>query len=464
MRSTTDSRAALATFGPTKGSHGNRLGRARSVLNTWLRPAVWLGAAWLATSAAAAELVGFASLPADTFAPGPTSGQFVESANGRTLPLVNKQPVQGFSAVLPGPIAGTYRVMADNGFGTKANSPDALLRVYSLRPEFRRWDGRRLHGSGAVHAVDWHSGKTLARFSERSFITLSDPHHRLGFHHVADRVTYPYAGSGAGSADLPVDPAIRRHQWLTGGDLDIESFRQLANGHYWFGEEFGPFLVETDEEGQVLQAEVPLPGVKSPDNPFLGTETANLGSSRGFEGMALNPAGTTLYTLLEGTVTGDEAGTLRIHAFDVARRVYTGQVWHYKLDDQGTNIGDMTAVNDHQFLAIERNGTTEPRFKKIFLIDLTQVDSGGHLVKTEVVDLMNLADPHDLNQDGAAVFTFPFVTIEDVLVLNPTTLLVLNDNNYPGSSRTDGVPDPNEFLEIRLDAPLPVAARGVQGP
>ena len=45
--------------------------------------------------------------------------------------------------------------------------------------------------------------------------------------------------------------------------------------------------------------------IKSPQNTFLGSDTANLGASRGFEGMAINPKGDTLYTLLEGTVTGN---------------------------------------------------------------------------------------------------------------------------------------------------------------
>jgi PhoD-like phosphatase len=45
-------------------------------------------------------LEGFASFPADTFAPGPTSGQFITAANGRTPPFVNMQPVQGISSVL----------------------------------------------------------------------------------------------------------------------------------------------------------------------------------------------------------------------------------------------------------------------------------------------------------------------------------------------------------------------------
>ncbi len=46
------------------------------------------------------------------------------------------------------------------------------------------------------------------------------------------------------------------------------------------------------------------------------------------------------------------------------------------------------------------------------------------------------------------------MTIEDVLVLDNTRLLVINDNNYPGSAgRAFGVPDNNEFVVLNV-APL----------
>lgn len=45
--------------------------------------------------------------------------------------------------------------------------------------------------------------------------------------------------------------------------------------------------------------------------------------------------------------------------------------------------------------------------------------------------------------------------------LDARTLGVLNDNNYPFSAgRTPGQPDNNEFILIRLDAPLPLAEHG----
>ena len=204
-----------------------------------------------------------------------------------------------------------------------------------------------------------------------------------------------------------------------------------------------------------------MPGVFAPENVAVvnGNVSANLGGSRGFEGMAINPAGDRLYTLLEGTVAGDPAKSLRINAFDVNTERYTGQQWVYQLEAQGTNIGDMTAINDHEFVVIERNGgtaTSGTPFKKIFRIDLNATDGAGHVAKTELVDLMNIADPHDLNGDGSTTFTFPFVTIESVLILDANTLLVANDNNYPGTGgRVAGVSDNTEFLKIHLASPVP---------
>jgi hypothetical protein len=230
-------------------------------------------------------------------------------------------------------------------------------------------------------------------------------------------------------------------------------------------------LVKADKSGKVLRSEIPLPNIKpksstaagdfvqSPQNPLLNGATPNINASNGFEGMAINSSGDKLYTLLEGTVTGDTAKRLRIDEFSIKSEKYTGKSFLYPLDASGTNIGDMTAVNDHQFVVIERNGNTattpDAPFKRIFLIDLNHVDSSGYVQKTLLVDLMNIADPHDLNGDSNTLFTFPYVTIESVLFVDATTLLVINDNNFPGSGgRSTSAPDITEFLLITLDQPL----------
>jgi hypothetical protein len=417
-------------------------------------PSILAAATALSFAAAAGAqttLSGWAIMPANTFSDGPTSGQFAGAGNGgNPLPLLNKQPVQGFSAVLAGPSAGSYLVMPDNGFGTQGNSADTLLRMYAVRPDFRTASG----GTGTVSAADFGTGAALPSFSAASRITLSDPNRRIGFNIQADYTNY-YNNP----ANPLVDAGIRAGRQLTGADFDVESARKDKNGNLWFGEEFGPFLVKTDGSGQVLKREVSLPGVMAPQNPYLGGATPNLNGSNGFEGMAINPAGDRLYTLLEGTVTGDAAKTLRINEFSVDSESYTGANWRYKLEAAGTNIGDMTAISDHEFLVIERNGGTATGgpapFKKIFRIDLNQLDAAGNVKKTEVVDLMNIADPNDLDGDGSTSFTFPYVTIESVLILSPTQLLVINDNNYPGTGGRNLGSDPTEFLLLNLAAPVP---------
>jgi glycerophosphoryl diester phosphodiesterase len=187
------------------------------------------------------------------------------------------------------------------------------------------------------------------------------------------------------------------------------------------------------------------------------TLTSNLGGSRGFEGLAISPDKQTLYPLLEGTVFGDPAGTLRIYEFDVASQKYKGLLGSYKMEAPGNSIGDFTVINKNEYLVIERDqgqGATA-LFKKIYKVDLTKKDGNGNVLKEEVVDLLNIQDPNDLNKDGSNKFSFPFVTIEDVVVLDNNTILVANDNNYPFSTgRSATAADNNELIVLNLDKPL----------
>ena len=421
-----------------------------------------LAASLLITGSAHAQmLTGWAQMPAATFADGPTSGQFIApNPFGTNLPpYANRQPVQGFSGVLAGPRRNVFHFLVDNGFGAQNNSADALLRAYTLEINWRTRKG----GPGTVNPADWDSGRERFAFDASTRLELNDANRKLTIPIQAD-FTHYYNNA----ANPAVDPAIRARRLLTGADFDIESFRQDRNGNFWFGDEFGPYLIKTDRHGTVLRSEIPMPGVFAPQHKEVvaGRATANLPSSGGFEGMAINKSGTKLYTLLERPVAGDPGNLLRIDEFDIATERYTGRRFFYRLDPAGTNIGDMVAVDDHRFVVLERNGATATTptppapFKKVYLIDLEDVPAGGVARKMELVDLMNLADPFDLNGDGSQTFTFPYVTIEDVLILDPRTLLVVNDNNFPGGGGRELASDNTEFLRIRLPVSLIPEPRG----
>ena len=55
-----------------------------------------------------------------------------------------------------------------------------------VRPDFRVWDGDGTSGSGTIAPVDSDTGETLASFDQRSFLSLHDPEHLIGFTRCQD--------------------------------------------------------------------------------------------------------------------------------------------------------------------------------------------------------------------------------------------------------------------------------------
>ncbi|AFZ49773.1 glycerophosphodiester phosphodiesterase family protein [Dactylococcopsis salina] len=190
-------------------------------------------------------------------------------------------------------------------------------------------------------------------------------------------------------------------------------------------------------------------------------EEPNLPRSRGFEGMAFSPDRNTAYPLLEGEVTGDPDNSRRIYEFDLNSGEYQGIVGFYGVEEPNHAIGDFTPINENEFLVIERDGSQADLdgFKKVFKVDFSNIDENGFVEKEEVVDLLNIPDPDDLNGDGETTYTMPFVTIEDVLVLDENTILVANDNNFPFSVGRPPEIDNNEIALIELDEPLDLDPR-----
>ncbi len=368
------------------------------------------------------RLLARAILPSDAYQPGPPSGSMVTPDNGVTPPFPS-QPLPGFSAVLDGP-GGTFWGMPDNGYGAKTNSADFLLRLYRIRPHFKRAAG----GSGEVDVLD--------------FIQLRDPDNRVNF------------------------PLTRPDRLLTGADFDIESVRRAPGGDLWFGDEFGPFLLHTDASGRMLEAPIPLPGVQSPQNPFLPNPDAwNLPGSRGFEAMALSTDGRRLLPMLEGALRDDPDPRRRIlNEFSIHAGEYTDRSWSYRVDAEFPEavIGDMTAVDRHRFVLIERDDAqgVEAQQKKIYLIDLRKVDDEGYLEKELVLDLLAIRDPYGVSLPARPgefgvgdPFSFPLQSVESLEVLDDDKLLIASDNNYPGN---DGRwvardrPDDVELIVVKL--------------
>jgi hypothetical protein len=99
-------------------------------------------------------------------------------------------------------------------------------------------------------------------------------------------------------------------------------------------------------------------------------------------------------------------------------------------------------------------------FKRVFLIDLREVGADGFLVKREVANLLAIRDPHGISLPARPgdfglgdPFSFPFQTIESILPLSGSRLLLADDNNFPFSAgRNPTRPDDTELIIVKVPA------------
>lgn len=421
-----------------------------------------------------AELAGHAIFPAATFVDPPRgapadfaiSGRFTGPGNlrndavgsqpgmsgsganarptGIALPFKG-QPVQGFSGIKPAG-DGSYWVLTDNGFGNRRNSPDALLMFHRVRPDFR---------GGGVKV-------------ERT-IFISDPNRIVPFRIALEGT---------------------RERYLTGADFDLESIQPVGDT-FWIGEEFGPYLLQVDRNGQVLfVTETRLDGktLRSPDHPSLSvpanpaqTVKFEVARSGGYEGMAASLDGKRLYAMLEKPLLledgKNEGRFLRVLEFDTEKRDWTGRTMRHALDEGATAIGDFNLIDERRALVIERDdgegdparacaaGQTPPacfhnpaRFKRVYLVDIGDLAADGTIRKIAYIDLLAIRDPNqrsrrngDADLQLGATFKFPFFTIENVARVDAEHIIVANDNNLPFSAgRFLTRADDNEFILLRV--------------
>lgn len=418
-----------------------------------------------------AKLISHAILPANTLVKTPedapehlkTSGKFTTADRKRAVELgtvpgkdgvrltglslpFDGQPLQGFSGIKA--IGdGSYWSLSDNGFGTKLNSVDAMLMLHHL-------------------AFDWDKG-TVDR---KETIFLSDPD---------KKVPFPIVMEGSDT------------RYLTGSDLDIESIQPVADG-FWLGEEFGPYLIKVTMDGKVTDVIATKVGdrdVRSPDNPAISlpanptlkNPAFNLKRSGGYEGLAQSKDGSKLYALLEGPLFGDDGTVekaddqpaLRVIEFDVASKNWTGRSWLYPLSAGGEAIGDFNMIDATTALVIERDngaGTeakacADPKapapdcfdkpskHKRIYKIEMTDANVDKAVRKIGYIDLLKIADPDNKKRQGGGdgFYDMPFVTIENVDIVDDRHIIVGNDNNLPFSAgRAVDKADDNEFVILEV--------------
>ncbi|MES2945094.1 MAG: esterase-like activity of phytase family protein [Pseudomonadota bacterium] len=366
--------------------------------------------------------------------------------SGGSLPITG-QSVQGFSGIVSLG-ADRFLVLTDNGFGNKINSQDALLMVHTAK-------------------TDWTSGKVM--LEKTTF--LHDPDRKIPFFIVNENTAGRY---------------------LTGSDFDPESI-QVVGDEWWIGDEFGPYVLRVTPQGKVLgviETVVAGKAYRSPDHYLNGRIASNYPAdttfetrrSGGFEPMAKAIDGKTLYPMFEWPLWDAQAKAqesrngkpfTRILELDVASQTYRDKQYKYAFEEVGNIAADFQMLNATTGLVIERDDTTEgagpncpnePRvdcftrpakFKRIYKIDLSQLDADGFVKKVAFIDLTKISNPKNLAKRGPneASFALPHLGPEGLTVVDANHIVVVNDNNFPFSSgRAIGQPDDNELTLLNIKA------------
>lgn len=257
--------------------------------------------------------------------------------------------------------------------------------------------------------------------------------------------------------------------------LDPEGIRISNNGKTaYISDEYGPYVYEFNiATGERLRT-FNLPASLTVAQSF-STETAEINgnsagrtTNKGMEGLAITPDGSKLVGIMQANALQDKSKNVRIVVIDIASG--GTQEFAYKITD-GTGVSEILAVNNNQFLVLERDGKglgdgSNAATKKIYQIDLTNAESvagiTGNLTnktvaKTEFLDLTSnlIAAGFSANQIPAKLEGIAFGS--DVQVGNTQyhTLVVANDNDYLNS--VGGLANPNRlFVYGFTQADLPV--------
>lgn len=369
------------------------------------------------------ELIGYVVMPPGAFRAGPASGQYDSDGRRATTPRFESQPVQGVSSIKPGPTAGAWWALSDNGFGRKWNSFDYRLCIYLFDVRPRTEAG------------------TDSRMALQGVVELSDP-----------AKFFPWRLTDENDPERP----------MTGGDADPESLVAMPDGTFWIGDEIGPWLLHYSVDGDLLEAPVELPdNVRSPDHPLVlaGSAQANLARSRGYEAMDLAGDNKTLVTILEGAVNGEPPQMRRVQRFDTTTRKWLPFTLIYALDADTLSVTDMSRIDGNRFVVVERDDLEgdAAKAKRVYAIDLDKAVPGKPLPKKLVIDLLAIGNARGLAEavPRDKPFRFPFLTTESIQVLDRTHVVMVNDNNYPATGgRGPTVPDATEWIWLELANPL----------
>ena len=249
--------------------------------------------------------------------------------------------------------------------------------------------------------------------------------------------------------------------------IDSEGIVVDKDGNFWICEEGGPTVWKLNSAGVVLKRYTPyanLTGLQAPQIQDVAIDTCfkYRKNNRGFEGIAITPNGK-IYTIIQSSMfypnqaTGENSRVHRILEIDPTTNATKMYVYLNEgvIGASGANqirlrdwkIGDLTAINNTDFLVLEAAARGTSDVRKIFRITLTGATavtsaSGIYTTGTTIESLVT-ATADNLTANSIVPVTktlfmdllangWPAVydKAEGVAIINDSTIAINNDNDY----------------------------------
>ncbi len=238
--------------------------------------------------------------------------------------------------------------------------------------------------------------------------------------------------------------------------FDPEGVRVGRTGTVFLSDEYGPYVYEFDLRGKRLRsllvpAKFLIANPRAREEEEIAANTSGRVANKGMEGLAITPDGGKLLGAMQSPLIqdGGRQGT-NIRLLEIDVKSGASREFVYPLTTAGLVVSEIVAVNDREFLVLERDSKRgkEAAVKKLFRIDLaaaTDVKDRQHLPKDGLPEgvvavrkslFLDLLDP----RLGLAGEDFP-AKIEG-LAFGPDLpdgrhlLLVTNDNDHVATTPT----------------------------
>lgn len=302
-------------------------------------------------------------------------------------------------------------------------------------------------------------------------------------------VNHTYYFTGRSDNFNPIRPSTSPNN----ARLDPEGIRVANDGKSVFiSDEYGPYVYQFDRmtgkriRSFALPTNLAIAALSPQKDVEIANNSIGRVTNKGMEGLAITPDGKMLVGIMQANLEQDKKNSLRIVTIDIRSGVT--HEYAYKLTN-GSGVSEIIAVNNHQFLVDERDGSgmaDTPRLsdtasaanqKKLFLIDLDEAQDvtslSGDLSNYAVGKALFLDIIAKLNAAGIDGYLIPSklegVAFGQDVVINGTTmhtLYVTSDNDFlatiadpfkaPGDPTRGLIANPNQIYVFAFaDSELP---------